>query len=90
MSCQYEVGWIDQMIFVECLEGCVVCIVKGVNELVVVYIVVKMKVVSVVIVYGQGNFELLMDCLLGKKVQIIEVIDGVCECLCGVVEVILV
>ncbi|MGU2162930.1 methyl-accepting chemotaxis protein [Pseudomonas aeruginosa] len=83
MSRQHEAGWIDQTIPAERLEGRAARIAKGVNELVAAHIAVKMKVVSVVTAYGQGNFEPLMDRLPGKKAQITEAIDGVRERLRG-------
>lgn len=86
MSRQHEAGWIDQTIPAERLEGRAARIAKGVNELVAAHIAVKMKVVSVVTAYGQGNFEPLMDRLPGKKAQITEAIDGVRERLRGAAE----
>ncbi len=86
MSRQHEAGWIDQTIPAERLEGRAARIAKGVNELVSAHIAVKMKVVSVVTAYGQGNFEPLMDRLPGKKAQITEAIDGVRERLRGAAE----
>lgn len=83
MSRQHEAGWIDQTIPAERLEGRAARIAKGVNELVAAHIAVKMKVVSVVTAYGQGNFEPLMDRLPGKKAQITEAIDGVANACAG-------
>lgn len=86
MSRQHEAGWIDRTIPDERLEGRAARIGKGINELVAAHIAVKMKVVSVVTAYGQGDFEPLMDRLPGKKAQITEAIDGVRERLRGAAE----
>ncbi|WP_152218963.1 methyl-accepting chemotaxis protein [Pseudomonas sp. SCB32] len=77
MTRQHELGWIDEVIPADKLNGRPARIAKGINELVAAHIAVKMKVVATVTAYGKGDYSVEMDRLPGKKAIITEAIDGV-------------
>jgi len=79
MQRQHDAGAIDHAIDAAGLSGTSAQIARRVNDLVAAHIAVKMKVVDVVRQYGQGNYEVVMDRLPGKKAQITEAMDTVRE-----------
>ncbi len=77
MSRQHGLGMIDEVMAVNKFQGAYAEMAKEINELVQSHIAVKMKVVEVVGRYAQGDLNIDMDRLPGKKAQITAAIDEV-------------